>query len=30
VSSDMILEIHSTSGPFEVLRHLGEKMAASR
>ncbi len=30
VSTDMVLEIHSTGGPFEVLRHLGDKIAAAR
>jgi len=24
VNSDMVLQIHSTGGPFEVLRHIGE------
>jgi thiol-disulfide isomerase/thioredoxin len=28
VSEDMVLEIHSTGGPYEVLRHLGDVMAA--
>ena len=29
VNEDMVLEIHSTGGPYEVLRHLGDMMAAA-
>ncbi len=28
LSEDIVLEIHSTGGPYEVLRHLGDMMAA--
>jgi thiol-disulfide isomerase/thioredoxin len=28
LNEDMVLEIHSTGGPYEVLRHLGDRMAA--
>jgi hypothetical protein len=26
VNEDMVLEIHSTGGPYEVMRHLGDMM----
>lgn len=28
LNEDMVLEIHSTGGPYEVMRHLGDMMAA--
>ena len=27
IDDNMVLQIHSSAGPFEVMRHLGEMMA---